>query len=91
MIWCWFAEAAARDRCGQRIEDVDLISGRLVSHGHPAATDGLYTPAVHLSRRHHEMRDSFPSPTLAAQIGDRNAGLVLLQNPDDPLFHRSIG
>jgi len=27
---------------------------------------------------------------LAAQIGDRNAGLVLLQNPDDLLFRKAI-
>src|ERR1700682_1953998 len=27
---------------------------------------------------------------LAAQIGDRNAGLVLLQNPDDLLFRETI-
>ena len=27
---------------------------------------------------------------LAAQIGDRNAGLVLLQNPDDLLFRKAV-
>jgi hypothetical protein len=27
---------------------------------------------------------------LAAQIGDRNAGLVLLQDPDDLLFRKTI-
>jgi hypothetical protein len=26
---------------------------------------------------------------LAAQIGDRNAGLMLLQNPDDLLFRKA--
>lgn len=26
---------------------------------------------------------------IAAQIGDRHAGLMLLQNPDDPLFRKA--